>query len=134
MVSYALLLYLSLQQSPDSAEEAFFNSESGYRGKYFQGTKEGNDANRELIATLKKKLVDYAKRHSSSIKTSIHQSVENSLNKNSAKIWIHQASSTLNEKQYKTITDVAIENPCWCKFALRVEEDNRKPKSERNKN
>ncbi len=114
--------------------DIFFNSEYGYRGKYFLGTNEGKNANRELIAALKEKLVNYSIQNPSSIKISTLQNVENSLNKESAKIWIHQASSTLNEKQFKTIMDAAIENPSWKAFALKVEEDNKTPKGERHKN
>ena len=114
--------------------DIFFNSEYGYRGKYFFGTKEGKNANRELITAIKEKLVDYANQNPSNIKTSTHQRVVDSLNKESAKIWIQQSSSTLNEKQFKLISDMAIENPSWHKFALKVGEDNKKPKSKRHKN
>ncbi len=87
-----------------------------------------------MVTALKGKLVDYANQNTSNINISINQSVEDSLNKESAKIWIHQASSTLNEKQFKIITEMAIENPSWYKFALKVEKDNKKPKDERHKN
>ena len=114
--------------------DIFFNSEYGYRGKYFLGTKEGKDANRELITALKEKLANYANQNPSNKNISTNQNVENSLNKGSAKIWIHQACSTLNEKHFKIIEDVAIKNTYWYKFALKVEEDNKRKKNERHKN
>ena len=114
--------------------DIFFNSEYGYRGKYFLGTKEGTDANREIINALKEKLVNYANQNPSNKNILTNQKVENSLNKESAKIWIHQASSTLNEKQFKIIEDVGIENANWYKFALKVQEDNKKKNNERHKN
>ena len=114
--------------------DIFFNSEYGYRGKYFLGTKEGKDANRELIAAIKEKLVNYANQNPSNKWMSTKQNVGSSLNKESAKIWIHQASSTLNDKQFKIIEDVAIENTYWYKFALKVKEDSKRKKNERHKN
>lgn len=114
--------------------DIFFNSEYGYRGQYFLGMNQGKKANRELICSLKDDLIKYAKKSQCNINISTNQSVENSLSMGSAKIWIHQASSNLNEKQYKSITDLDICNQVWHKFALKVEDDNKKHKSCRHKN
>ena len=113
--------------------DIFFNSKYGYRGQYFLGMKEGKKANRNLIDALKDELIKYTKQNPRNV--SENQRVENSLNMESAKIWIDQASSDLNEKQYKDITpDSGIDNRVWHEFALKVAGDNKKHKSSRHKN
>jgi len=76
---------------PRATFDAFFNSERGYRGAYFQSPYEGLAANDELIGTLQPKLIEWAAGKGIA---DLHFDVE-SLGTHSAKVWLAEAGVNL---------------------------------------
>lgn len=91
--------------------DIFFNSPQGYRAQYYLDPQRGNDCNRLMIDMLKGKLIEAARQTSQGLMT-IEQ-VEKSLEYNSAKIWIDESESTLNQICRDPKEILALEIPRW---------------------
>ena len=76
---------------PRATFDAFFNSERGYRGAYFQSPYKGLAANDELVGALKPKLIEWT---AAKGMADLNFDVE-SLGSHSAKVWLAEAGLEL---------------------------------------
>jgi hypothetical protein len=92
-------------------QDLFFNSAYGYRAMYYLAPHTGIEFNRGAIDGIKGRLVAAAKRAASS-----KRAVENiikSLEYESAKIWISEDHSTLDQTSHDPARILALEVPRW---------------------
>ena len=97
------------------AFDIFFNSQSGYRGAYFESPERGVAANSELLSAVRARLVSWTRRHCSD------QDPEfalESLAAKSAKVWLaedtlHLCSRCEGQWNNSTRADAEILNGRW---------------------
>jgi hypothetical protein len=98
--------------------DIFFNSSYGYRAQYYLDTDNGLKYNRILIDMIRGKLIDHAMKTSQN-KLTLKQ-VNLSLDYESAKVWIHEDSSTIDQVGQDPAHIVALEIPRWVAAMERV--------------
>ncbi len=98
--------------------DLFFNSSQGYRAQYYLDLKKGGQCNRFVIDELKKKLIDAAMQRSQNVMNS--EQIKRSLEFGSAKIWICEDNSTLDQTSYDSAQIVTLEIPKWVEAMTRV--------------
>lgn len=91
--------------------DLFFNSSQGYRAQYYLDPQQSIECNRFLVDMVKGRLIEAAMQ-SNQNRMTIEQ-IRKSLEYRSAKIWIHENSSTLDQKSRDPEQIVALEIPRW---------------------
>jgi hypothetical protein len=91
--------------------DIFFNAHQGYRAQYYIDSQRGIDCNRLVINMIKNKLIEAARQTSQEVMT-IEQ-VKKSIEYESAKIWIDEKKSTLNQTSRDPQEIQALEVPRW---------------------
>lgn len=91
-------------------QDIFFNGSHGYRAKHYLAPGFGVECNRSIIDTLKGRLVEAARRDRASVSTS---EIMQSLEYGSAKIWISEEDSNLDEKSHNVEHILTLEVPRW---------------------
>lgn len=100
--------------------DLFFNSRSGYRAQFYYDQERGMQQNRAILTRLRAVLLDAASakdRHATF--TIAH--VERSLDVPSAKIWINEDTSSLDQKSIDATALTAINVPHWARAARKAE-------------
>lgn len=98
--------------------DIFFNGSQGYRAQYYLEPKNGTECNRFVIDVLKDKLIEVAMQSSQNVMTL--EQIRRSLGYESAKIWICEDNSTLNQTSRDPEKIVALAIPRWVEAMERV--------------
>ncbi len=98
--------------------DIFFNSSHGYRAQYYLDPKNGIGCNRFVIDMVKNKLIETAMKSSQNVMTL--EQVKMSIEYESAKIWIHEDSSTLDQTSRDPEQIIALAIPRWVEAMNRV--------------
>lgn len=98
--------------------DLFFNGSQGYRAQYYLDPERGIESNRFVIDLLKGKLIEAANRSHQTI-LSLEQ-VEKSLECKSAKIWINENHSTLDQTSHDADEIVALKTLRWVEALRQV--------------
>jgi hypothetical protein len=96
--------------SPNT-QDLFFNSAYGYRAMYYLAPHTGVECNRDAIDSIKGRLIAAAKNSGPSMPSS--QDTIKSLEYGSAKIWISEDDSTLDQTSRDRDSILALEVPRW---------------------
>ena len=91
--------------------DVFFNGSQGYRAQYYLEPQRGIECNRLVIDVVKGKLIEAAMQSNQSVMTL--EQVKKSLDYGSAKIWIYEVDSTLDQTSRDPEQIVALEIPRW---------------------
>ena len=98
--------------------DIFFNGSQGIRAQYYLDTRRGIESNRLVIDLLKDRLIEVVCL-SSQDRMTLEQ-IEKSLNCGSAKIWIDEDSSTLNQTSRNREDIMDLDVPRWAGFMAEV--------------
>lgn len=98
--------------------DVFFNSSQGYRAQYYLDPQRGIECNRLVIDVVKGKLIEAARQSNRSVMTL--EQVQKSLEYGSAKIWIYEHDSTLDQTSRDPEQIVALEVPRWVEAMKQV--------------
>jgi hypothetical protein len=91
--------------------DLFFNGAQGYRAQYYLDPELGIKCNRRVLDTVTDKLVEAVRNTSQDLMTM--KEVQKSLESESAKIWIDEDKSTLNQTSRDPDEIQALEVPRW---------------------
>jgi hypothetical protein len=98
--------------------DIFFNSSQGHRAQYYLDPKNGIECNRFVIDMLRNKFIQAAMESSQDVMTL--EQVKRSLDYGSAKIWICEENSTLDQTSRDPEQIVALAIPRWVDAMKRV--------------
>jgi hypothetical protein len=98
--------------------DIFFNGSQGYRAQYYLDPKNGIECNRFVIDVLKNKLIEVAMQSSQNVMTL--EQIKRSIEYGSAKIWICEDNSTLDQTSHDPEQIVALAIPRWVEAMERV--------------
>ena len=91
--------------------DIFFNGSHGYRARHYLASRSGIECNRAMIDTIKEKLVAAASEAGESVSAS--EQIMKSLEYGSAKIWISEEDSTLDQTGHDAGQILTLEVPRW---------------------
>ncbi|MFZ5905827.1 MAG: hypothetical protein ACOYVJ_00260 [Nitrospirota bacterium] len=101
--------------------DVFFNSSQGYRAQYYLEPQRGIECNRFMIELIKDKIIEVAKQSSQSLMT--FEQVKKSIQYGSARIWISEKDSTLDQTSHRPEEILALNIPRWVNAVSQVLSD-----------